>query len=58
MTRTTSTTRMMRITRTTRMRWRRWMRKFFFAKMHKITKYTSLPDIVRLDQWKQVSDEY
>ena len=30
----------------------------FFAKMHKISKYTSLPNIVRLDQWKQVSDEY
>ena len=29
--------------------------EFFFAKNLKMTKYTSLPNLVRLDQWEQVS---
>ena len=30
-------------------------KKFFFAKILKMTKYTSLPNLVRLGQWEQVS---
>ena len=30
----------------------------FFAKILKITKYTSLPNLVRLGQWEQVSPYY
>ena len=30
------------------------MRKFFFAKILRMTKYTSLPTLVRLGQWEQV----
>ena len=29
--------------------------EFFFAKILKMTKYTSLPNLVRLGQWEQVS---
>ena len=29
--------------------------EFFFAKILKMTKYTSLPNLVRLAQWEQVS---
>ena len=32
------------------------MRKFFFAKILRMTKYTSLPNLVRLGQWEQVSE--
>ena len=32
------------------------MRKFFFAKILKMTQYTSLPNLVRLGQWEQVSE--
>ena len=31
--------------------------EFFFAKILKMTKYTSLPNLVRLAQWEQVSDD-
>ena len=34
------------------------MRKFFFAKILRMTKYTSLPNLVRLGQWEQVSEYY
>ena len=30
--------------------------EFFFAKILKMTKYTSLPNLVRLGQWEQVSE--
>ena len=30
--------------------------QFFFAKMLKMTKYNSLPNLVRLAQWEQVSE--
>ena len=30
----------------------------FFAKILKMTKYTSLPNLVRLGQWEQVSEYY
>ena len=29
--------------------------EFFFAKILKMTKYTSLPNLVKLGQWEQVS---
>ena len=32
--------------------------EFFFAKILKMTKYTSLPNLVRLGQWEQVSPYY
>jgi len=32
--------------------------EFFFAKMLKITKYTSLSNLVKLAQWEQVSEYY
>ena len=32
--------------------------EFFFAKILKMTKYTSLPNLVRLGQWEQVSEYY
>ena len=32
--------------------------EFFFAKILKMTKYTSLPNLVRLGQWDQVSPYY
>ena len=32
--------------------------EFFFAKILKMTKYTSLPNLVRLGQWEQVSSYY
>ena len=32
--------------------------KEFFAKILKMTKYTSLPNLVRLGQWEQVSPYY
>ena len=32
------------------------MRKFFFAKILRMTKYTSLPTLVRLGQWEEVSE--
>ncbi len=33
-------------------------KQFFFAKILKMTKYTSLPNLVRLGQWEQVSPYY
>ena len=32
--------------------------EFFFAKILKMIKYTSLPNLVRLGQWEQVSEYY
>ena len=32
--------------------------EIFFAKILKMTKYTSLPNLVRLAQWEQVSEYY
>ena len=32
--------------------------EFLFAKILKMTKYTSLPNLVRLGQWEQVSEYY
>ena len=32
--------------------------EIFFAKILTITKYTSLPNLVRLGQWEQVSSYY
>ena len=32
--------------------------EFFFAKILKMAKYTSLPNLVRLGQWEQVSEYY
>ena len=49
MMRTTRKTMMMRTTRETR-------KKNFFAKMLKMTKYTSMPNLVRLAQWEQFSE--
>ena len=46
MTRTMGDTRRMRMTRKMRRR-RRRMKRFFFAKILKINKYTSLPNLVR-----------
>ena len=33
-------------------------KEFFFAKILKMTKYASLPNLVRLGQWEQVSHYY
>ena len=33
-------------------------KEIFFAKILKMTKYTSLPNLVRLGQWEQVSPYY
>ena len=40
------------------MNWTTRLRRKFFAKILKMTKFTNLPNLVRLGQWEKVSPYY